>query len=285
VALLTYLLLQANRPVLNDALVDALWETADPRSGVRRLHVAVARLRKTLEKTSTGGESRLQTSPGGYLLALAPGELDAEAFESGLEQGRAALEQGEPRHAADLLRDALALWRGPPLADVAYEPFAQAEIRRLDELRIAALEARIEADLALGRHAGVIGELEALVAAHPTREGFAAQLMIALYRAGRQADALEAYGRVRAYLSTELGLEPGQALRSLQARVLVQDASLDAPVAEAGRPQSRPDGSAIARTPGARVRGLAVLGAIAGGRHPAGRRPRIDRRSLRGREG
>jgi DNA-binding SARP family transcriptional activator len=171
----------------------------------------------------------LQTIGGGYMLAVRPGELDAEVFGAGVQDGRSALEAGDAARAAEVLRDALSLWRGPPLGEVAFEEFAQAEVRRLEELHLAAVEARVDADLQLGRHSRLVGELEARLISEPTREGLAAQLMTALYRCGRQADALAVYQRTRARLDQELGLDPGPALRALQVDILQQAPSLDAP--------------------------------------------------------
>ena len=168
----------------------------------------------------------MRSTAGGYLLALGPGQLDAEVFSARIEEGREALESGDAAHAGEMLRGALSLWRGPPLAEVAYESFAQGEIRRLEELRLIAIEARVEADLQIGRHAAVIGELQALLAAHPTRERLAELLMLVLYRCGRQADALDIYQRARARLAAELGLEPGPALSALQQQILTQDPAL-----------------------------------------------------------
>jgi predicted ATPase/DNA-binding SARP family transcriptional activator len=227
VRLLAYLLVHANRAVSVDQLIDALWGDGDARGVVKRLHVAIARLRRALEFERRDGDSRLRTAASGYLLEVAAGELDAEVFQSRLEEGRRALDAGEPARAGELLGAALQLWRGPALADVAYASFAQTEIRRLEELRLAALEARIEADLRLGRDQALIGELEALVAEHPARERLAGQLMLALYRGGRQAEALDVYQRTRTYLTAELGLEPGPALRALQRQILDQAPSLE----------------------------------------------------------
>ena len=156
------------------------------------------------------------------------GELDAEVFAARVREGRRALDAGEPARAAELLRKALALWRGPALAEVCFEDFAQAEIRRLEELRLVALEARVDCDLELGRHVQLIGELEGLLAVQPTRERVASQLMLALYRSARQGDALEVYQRTRVQLAEQLGLEPGPALKALQAQILEQAPSLDA---------------------------------------------------------
>ncbi len=227
VALLALLLLNANRAVSRDELVDALWRDLGPEGAVKRLQVAVARLRRALEPGSAPSESLLRTVAGGYLLEVRPGEVDADVFEARAEQGRTAVQDGDVRRGRDLLCQALGMWRGPALADVAYEEFALTEIRRLEELRLAALEARADADLRVGEHGGLIGELESLLVAHPGRERFAAQLMLALYRCGRQGDALEVYTRTREYLSHELGLEPGAELRALQRAVLDQDPALD----------------------------------------------------------
>src|SRR5439155_12364682 len=170
-------------------------------------------------------------APPGYRLVIEPHSVDLFEFIRLSEEGRTTLAAGDAAAGADSLRAALALWRGPPLADLPWEPFAQAEIVRLDELRLAALEDRIDADLALGRHGQLIGELEGLVAEHPLRERLRGQLMLALYRAGRQADALAVYQRARRTLVDELGLEPSEALRKLERAILDHDPSLNAPQA------------------------------------------------------
>ncbi|MGZ4195277.1 MAG: BTAD domain-containing putative transcriptional regulator [Solirubrobacteraceae bacterium] len=226
-ALFAFLVLHPNRAISRDSLVDALWGPARTDAD-NRLQMAIARLRKALEPINEDGAARLQTVKGGYLFSVAAGQLDADVFHAAVHAGSRALDAGTPEQAIKLLADALDLWRGPPLAEVAFENFAQAEIRRLEELRIRALECRIDAELALGRHAEVIGELESLLIEAPTREHTAGQLMLALYRCGRQADALDVYQRVRAALAQELGLEPGPALRALQVEILEQAASLDA---------------------------------------------------------
>ncbi len=231
---LVLLLVYANRAVSADQLIDALWPRQDAAGAVKRLQVAIARLRKTLAMVGAEGESVLRTVPGGYLLAVRTGELDAEVFEARLQDGRRALAQGDAVRATTVLREALELWRGPALAEVAYEDWAQAEIRRLEELHLAAVEMRMEAGLRLGEQDALIVELEALVAAHPGRERLAGQLMLALYRCGRQGDALEVFARTRAYLSSELGLEPGPALRTLQAEILAQSPALEKARDEAG---------------------------------------------------
>ena len=186
----------------------------------------------------------LATQAPGYVLRVPDERLDARRFEALLEHGRGLLALGDAQHAADALRTALSLWRGPPLADLAYEPFAQTEIRRLEELRLAALEERIEADLALGRHDALVAELETLVAENPYRERLQGQLLLALYRSGRQAEALDAYRRARRTLTDELGIDPGPRLQELERSILRQDASLEAPA-----PPPPPEGSPRARKP------------------------------------
>jgi peptide/nickel transport system substrate-binding protein len=222
-ALLALLLLRAGEVVSTHRLIDALWDEEPPASALNSIHVYVSQLRKAL------GNGRLETRGQGYLLALQPDELDLDRFERLLSDGRELLAEGEAGHAADALRAALALWRGPPLSDFASEPFAQGEIARLEELHLAALEERIEADLALARHAELVSELDALVREHPLRERLRAQLMLALYRSGRQADALAAYQQARRTLVEELGLEPGRRLQELEGAILSQDAELDLP--------------------------------------------------------
>jgi DNA-binding SARP family transcriptional activator/tetratricopeptide (TPR) repeat protein len=234
VALLALLLLNANRALSNDRLIDALWGDLGPAGAVKRVQAAILRLRRALDRDGASGEPVLRTVADGYLLAVGPGELDAEVFQTRVREGGRLLEDGEAQRARDVLSEALGLWRGPALAEVAYEEFAQPEIRRLEELRLAAFEARVDCELQLGTHRGVIGELDALVAGHPGREHLALQLMLALYRCGRQGDALDVYARTRAYLSAELGLEPGPALRSLHAGILAQSPALQWVRAEPG---------------------------------------------------
>jgi DNA-binding SARP family transcriptional activator len=216
-SLFAVLLLHANEVVSTDRLIDALWGEAPPRTAAKSIQVYVSRLRKEL------GEGRLLTRAPGYVLKVDRGELDLGRFEQLLSEARNA----DPVGAARKLRGALALWRGPALADLAYEPFVQPEIARLEELRWVALEQRIDADLASGRHDEVIGELEALVAEHPVREGLRCQLMLALYRSGRQAEALDTYRRGRRVLSDQLGLEPSEELKRLEQAILRQDSALD----------------------------------------------------------
>ena len=243
-ALLAVLLLSANEPVSRDVLVNRLWGERPPRGAQHTLEVHISRLRKALEPAA-GGPVVL-TRPGAYVLQ-APGErIDVRRFERLAGEGRRALAEGAPGRAAAVLGEALALWRGAPLADVGDEAFAQAEIARLEELRAAVLEDRIEADLALGRHGDVVGELEALAAAHPVRERLYQQLMIALYRCGRQAEALAVYRSARTTLVEELGIEPGPGLKRVERAILEQDASLDAPAIAATKAE-RPSSVAAAR--------------------------------------
>ncbi|MDP8966985.1 MAG: winged helix-turn-helix domain-containing protein [Actinomycetota bacterium] len=222
-ALLTLLLLDANQLVSTERIIDALWGADPPPTAGTAIHVTVSRLRKLLREDPRG---ILVTKPGGYLLRLKPAQLDAACFEQLVRSGRGALAEGRPEVAAERLREALGLWRGPALADLRYEAFAQNEIGRLEELRVAAIEDRIAADLALGRHAELVSELESLIRAHPLRERLRAQLMLALYRCGRQADALEAYRDARRALVDELGIEPSADLRELQRAILNQDPAL-----------------------------------------------------------
>jgi DNA-binding SARP family transcriptional activator len=221
-ATLAILLLHSNSVVSVDDLADALYAGAAPVTAVTQVQRQISELRKAV-----GSESVIETRPPGYLIRLAPDQLDLHRFERLTGEASQALADGEVQPAADLLREALGLWRGAPLADLAYESFAQAAIERLREIRMGALELRIEADLALARHAQLVGELEELVAEHPLREGLRGQLMLALYRSGRQAEALEVYRKTREALVDELGVEPTPALHQLERAILAHDQSLD----------------------------------------------------------
>jgi DNA-binding SARP family transcriptional activator/WD40 repeat protein len=220
-ALLALLALHSGEPVSIDRLIDELWGERPPRTAAKTVQVYVSQLRKAL------GSDVIVTREQGYMLAVERDQLDVSRFEALCATGRRALADGDTVRAAERLASALALWRGEPLAEFAYEPFAQRAIARLVEARMAALEDRIDADLALGRQAELISELELLVAANPLRERLRGQLMIALYRAGRQADALGVYRQASELLREELGLEPIRALRELERLILEQDASLD----------------------------------------------------------
>lgn len=226
IALLALLLLNAHTWISSDRLIDALWDD-DARGADKRLQMAIARLRKVVDADGPV----LHTTGGGYMLAVAPGELDAHVFEDLIADGRTAFARGDAERASTVLTQALKLWRGTPFADVSYMDFAQPEIRRLEEMRLGAIETCGDADLALGRHAELVGPLEAVVAEYPTRERMAGQLMMSLYRCGRQADALDIYQRTRTHLVQELGLDPGPALQALQAEILDQSPALGAPAA------------------------------------------------------
>lgn len=223
------MLVRANDVVSQDTLIDDLWGEAPPATAAKTLQAYVSRLRKALADEGGAGQTvRLDTRAHGYVLRIPAESLDAVAFQRGLEEGRRALAREDAKQAADHLRDALALWRGSPLSDFAYDSFAQPEIARLEELRLTAMEERVDADLALGREDELIGELETLVQRHPFRERLRGQLMLALYRSGRQARALQVYQEGRQQLAAELGLEPGEALRTLERRILAQDPELGA---------------------------------------------------------
>jgi DNA-binding SARP family transcriptional activator len=216
-SLFAVLLLHANEVVSKDRLIDAMWGERPPPTAGKTVQVYVSRLRKQL------GEGRLLTRAPGYLLSVERSELDLGQFERLVEEARGA----DPASAGESLRRALALWRGPALSDLAYEPVVQNEIARLEELRWAALERRIDADLSCGRHAELVGELEGLLAEHPRRERLRYQLMLALYRSSRQAEALDAYRTARRELAEELGLEPGEELKRLEQAILQHDPALD----------------------------------------------------------
>ncbi len=246
-ALLAMLALDLGRTVSADRLIDGLWGEQPPPSAQKMVQLYVSQLRRLLD----GNGAQIVTRGRGYELLLDDGEVDAIRFERLVEEDRA--------------REALALWRGEALADVADEPFAAAQIRRLDELRVRALELAIDADLAAGRHGEVLGELEALVEAHPLRERLHAQRMLALYRCGRQAEALAAYREARATLVEQIGVEPGTELRRLHKSMLTQDPALDPaspPPAQVTPPRRSPRPRAASAFAAATLLLLAALAAF-----------------------
>ena len=228
-AVLADLVLHANEVVPSEQLLVELWGEDSPPGAANALQAAISRLRRVLPA------GRLITTAPGYMVRVFPAELDAAQFEQLIFEGRDALTSAAAAEAVQLLDQAMTLWRGPPLADFRYEPFAQAEIARLEELQLACLEERNEANLALGLEGALTAELGRMVADHPLRERLRGQLMLALYRSGRQAEALEAYRQLRSTLMEELGLEPSSALRELQAAILRHDPVL-ARGSAAGRP-------------------------------------------------
>ena len=238
-SLLALLLLHRGAPVSPSALIEDIWGAQAPGTATKALHVSVSRLRRAL---GSAAADRLVSSAAGYAFRLEPEELDLDRFEQCCEEGRAALDAGQPERAAARLRSGLEEWRGSPLADIAYEPFAAVESARLEERRVAALEDRIEADLRLGRHGELTTELEQLIAAEPLRERLRAQHMLALYRAGRQGDALAAYRDAARTLDAELGVRPRPELERLQDSILAHDPGLQVARAPAGavtRPSPR----------------------------------------------
>jgi YVTN family beta-propeller protein len=252
-ALVAALLVRANEVVSVDRLVDDLWGASPPPTAPKIVRNSVSALRRELG-------DRLVTQSPGYLLRVEQGELDSDRLERAVASGDLAE-----------LTDALGLWRGPPLSQLAYEPFAQHEIARLDELHRTAIEARIDAELDLGRDAAVIPELEALVREYPLRERLIGQLMLALYRSGRQADALEVYRQARERLDRELGIEPGPALKGLERKILTQDESLAAPpAASPPEPRRRRHGLVLIVAAGAILLGAAALAALVATRESAG---------------
>ena len=246
-AVLAILLMHAGETMSTERLVDALWDEKPPATAVKALHVYVSQLRKAL------GDGVVETRPPGYVVRVEDGALDLQRFERLLDEGRQLLAAGAPVEAGEVLRRALALWRGTPLADFRYEAFAHEEILRLEALRLIALEHRLEADLAVGRHGEAIPELETLIRDYPLRERLRELLMLALYRSGRQADALAVMQEARATLRDELGLDPSQALQRLEKAILLQDPSLDAAPAavppEAAEHHVRPRSSEPASAP------------------------------------
>jgi YVTN family beta-propeller protein len=243
-AVLALLVLDANRIVSSDRLIDQLWNGQPPATAATALQGHISGLRKAL------GPGVIATRRPGYVLEIEPEQVDLGRFERLRDEARSALEHGDPDASAEKLRRALELWHGEAFADISSEASIQAEAARLEDLRVATLEDRIDADLAAGRSAELVDELQRLVSAHPLRERLWGQLMLSLYRSGRQASALDAYRRARRTLVSELGLEPGPALRDLERRVLSHDPTLDP------EPKTLPP----SKRPGVR-RGLVLLGA------------------------
>ena len=227
-AVLAMLACEVGHPVSVDRLVDGLWGDAPPAGAVTTVKTYVFHLREVLEPRRARGAPAtvLETVPGGYRLAVDPPRVDVTRFEEQLGNGDAALARGETGRALEAYDEGLVLWRGEVLTDLSDCAFVAPVRARLDELRLSALQSRIQAELDLGRHLAVVPELGALIADHPLREGFRAQLILALYRSGRQSDALAAYRELRAVLDEELGIEPSPPLRELHNRVLAQDPAL-----------------------------------------------------------
>jgi predicted ATPase/DNA-binding SARP family transcriptional activator len=241
--LLAILLLHPNEVVSSDRLVEDVWSGEPPATSEKGLQVHVSRLRRVLAAPAPPGKARLRTGGSGYQLVVAAGELDSERFEQLVQEANGLIGAGSFEPAVEKLGEALALWRGGALDDFEYEDFAQAEIARLSELRIVALEQRVAAELELGRAELLVGELERLVREHPYRERLRGQLMLTLYRTGRQAEALRAYRDARRVLVDELGIEPSAELRELHDAILTQDASLTSS-AQLGRRPGEPVGGA-----------------------------------------
>ena len=259
-ALLAILVLHRGEVLSSDRLIDQLWGARPPLTAAKIIQGYISQLRKIL------GDGTLVTRGGGYELAVDREQVDAERFLALAGAGREALAAENPAGATELLTESLALWRGEPLADFAYERFAQDHTARLEEARLRAVEDRIDADLGLGRERDLVEELEQLCRRHPNRERLLGQLMLALYRSGRQADALEAYRRGQEQLRDELGLEPGPSLRSLERRILEQDPGLDSPARGARSTTARGSSAQVHGPSGrggrARIRGrLLIIGA------------------------
>lgn len=248
-ALLALLLLHANAAVSRERLIDDIWGESPPKTAEVSLNGYVSRLRKLLRN---GDGVVLETRSDGYALVLDPERLDVTRFQRLIAEAREARLEGRPGDAEKLLEASLALWRGRALADLEYAPFAQSEIARLEELRLGAIEDRIETQLELGRHSAVVGDLERLVVEHPYRERLRAQLMLALYQGGNQAAALELYRSTRKLFADELGIEPGAELQRLEHAILNQDPTLEPRQPALGR--ARPG-----RIPRRRGVALAVL--------------------------
>src|SRR5438046_1207077 len=242
---LAVLLLRPNRVVSRDRLIDAVWGERAPETAYSALQGYVSSLRKAL------ATNLIVTRAPGYVLEAEPTSIDLGRFESLVAEGSDALAAGDASRASERLRQGLDLWRGEPLADLDSVGFVQIERPRLEELRLSAVEERLDADLALGRHTELVPELHALVREHPLRERLRAQLMLALYRSGRQAEALDVYQQGRRLLAQELGLEPGEGLKRLERAILAQDPALGAPARtedRKARARKRPSRRALSGT-------------------------------------
>lgn len=231
-AVLAHLLIRPNRVVPVEVLIGELWGDEPPDAARGTLQAYVSRLRGAL------GDGRVEGRSPGYVLHVGPDELDADRFEALVRDARADAAE-DPTAAVAAFEDALALWRGPALADLSEEPSLAGEIARLEELRLAAVEEKLSAELALGRHARLVGDLDALTREHPLRERLWGDLMLALYRSGRQAEALGAFRRARAVLAEDLGIDPSHRLQRLHERILAQDRSCPRPRARSRRPRDR----------------------------------------------
>jgi DNA-binding SARP family transcriptional activator/ABC-type transport system substrate-binding protein len=285
-AALAMLLLHRNQTVSRDRLIEGLWGEEPPASAGHTLEAYVSRLRRAL--LTVEASPRLMARPPGYWLKVEAGELDLDRFQAALDRAGTAISGGDPPAAAAALREALAMFRGAPLEDLTYAPFAQGEIPRLEELRLAAVERRIDADLACGRHRELVGELESLVARHPLRERFWAQLMLTLYRSGRQGEALGALERARSGLAEELGVDPSPVLTEVQRGILRHDPGLAPPQPRPGLPAmaGRQGGDAGLRSDESAAMRSQFQAPAADGRGPAapgepGRRPFMTRRPAR----
>ena len=260
--LLAALAVHCGEAVSAGGLVDALWADDPPRTAAKTLQNYVLRVRRAL---AGWAGLAIVTQPAGYCLRASPGMVDAVLAESLIGEGRREMAGGDPAAAARLLRQALGLWRGPALQEFADRPFAAAEASRLEELREAALEDLFDAELALGRHHEVVGELEALVTGGPLRERRWGQLMVALYRDGRQAEALDAFDRLRQVLEQDLGVDPGAELRDLHQAILRQSPGL------AWHPRQRPQAEAVRGYFGRGPRDVSPAGTLRRGGRRAGR--------------
>jgi DNA-binding SARP family transcriptional activator/Tol biopolymer transport system component/tRNA A-37 threonylcarbamoyl transferase component Bud32 len=256
-AVLAYLILRANRVVQADLLIDGLWGEEPPESARNTLQTYVYRLRKLL------GENRIEGRDGGYVLVAAPDEIDGVRFELLVKEGKASI-ASDPAAAAAIFADALSLWRADALADVTEEPSLRGEAARLEELRLAATEHRIAAEIAMGGHSTVVSELESLTARYPLRERMWANLMLALYRSGRQAEALSTYQRARQVLGDELGADPSPELQRLHEQILTRAPDLAAPQPERARPPSVRS-SRVDLQPGTEVAGYRIVSTLGRG--------------------